>query len=147
MMDRRGALAASRAAPAPGQSFNASVSITNMADMSGWGTDFFFPVGDTRTSDVIDNAGMCGMGGSLAFTLDLAQGTLNGTWIVGPQFPPPPHTWGSVIAVVSRFLSLGVSGDMATLCINVDADAGITTHGTRYSGHHVGSFCVQAIRS
>jgi len=134
---------------APGQLFNAQVSMTNTA--GSWGSGCVgipFSPSETRMSNVMDNVGVSGQGGMVTFELDISPGAmrLNGAPIIGPEFPPPPHTWGSVAAGINCFLN-GSPDDVATLCVHVDADSGMSMGGMPYMAQHVGSFCVVAMHS
>jgi hypothetical protein len=128
--------------PAPNQFFNASVSIQNTADVSGWGVAFGPNPGATNTSSVIDNAGVSSSTSQVSFGLNIAisPATLNGFVIAGPG---PFPSVGNVASGIATFIG-GIIGDQATLCINVDADAGVTTTLTGYPAQNVGTFCVDA---
>lgn len=125
-------------APAVGQAFNASVSITDVAQPSGWGMGVGLLPGATVTSNTINNAATAGPGGVVTFSLNLiGVPTVNGVAILGPPAPPP-----TVPNAIAAFLGLGFAGDIASICLNVDADAGVTTGGVSYAAQPVGTYCV-----
>jgi hypothetical protein len=132
--------------PAPNQFFNASVSVQNVFDASGWQPGTGPNPGATITSNVIDNAAISSSTSQVSFGLNLGVAvpppapSLNG-------FPiPGPTVLNEVTTAITAFVAGGVPGfgDTATFCINVDADAGVTTTLTGYPAQTVGSFCVTA---
>lgn len=50
--------------------FNAFLSLTPLAEPSGWATAANIPVGSTVNSDTIDNIGVAGPGGVVQFAVD-----------------------------------------------------------------------------
>jgi len=121
-------------APAVGSTFNASVTVTNTGGT--WGSGIGLPVGNSITSSVIDNVGVAGPGGLVAFAVNVTVWTVNGGAIL-------PGGLGSVPAAMLAFLLAGPSGgDSMTVTLNVDADPGVTTGGNSYPAQTVGSFGV-----
>ena len=129
-------------APIPGSTFNAFLSLTPLAEPSGWATAAAVPVGSTVNSDTIDNVGSAGPGGVVQFALNMAILTLNGVAIT-----PPAAPGNFFMAYTNLANPAGASGDRARICCHVDADAGSTIGGTPYPAQVLGFWCFEFVWS
>jgi hypothetical protein len=147
-------------APIVGSTYNGSTSITNIAEPGGWGSAWGILVGATVTSNTINNAAVAGPGGVVQWAYNFLP-----FWGIPPGAPPPwiglaqcptlnglsitPTGYGTA---VNGMASLGAfipsptpaqPGNRARVCLNADADAGVTVGGTAYPAQPLGSWCFE----
>jgi hypothetical protein len=142
-------------APITGSTYNSSLSITNLAEPSGWGTASGLMVGATLTTDTIDNIGVGGPGGVVQFAVNYVW---NFIWPAGRPtingIVMTPTGFGTALSALASLMGLGAclspgnaASDRARICLNVDADAGSTVGGTAYPAQTLGSWCHEMLWS
>ena len=129
--------------PVAGSTFNASVTLTNVAEAgTPWGSSLPVPFlrGASLTSGVVDNVATSSPTGQVSFALNIGVSppTLNGAAYAAA---------GSQIDNATVSLVTGNPGDQGNLCINVTADQGTSQGGVGFPSQAVttGMDCVDAL--
>jgi len=146
-------------APIVGSTFNASMSLTGVAEPGGWGTFSGVLPGSTVTSNTIDNAANAGPGGVVQFACNFAPlggavlpfplancPLVNGIAVLPTGLSTVPNGCAALAGQIGPSVP-GTAGDRGRICLNVDADAGTTVGGTSYPAQPLGSWCFEGLWS